>query len=248
MNAAYRFIVSGTLPLGALLGGALGSWLGLRGGIAVAAEWDDVRDRSHSYVPDPTSRDDPQTEFRKGGRRPSTERYDRSRQTEHASKAAERTDSSVELGTMARRRDGPGDRRAHPSARRGLSGQGIEETNESQSLIANLATVDDIGWRAAPSGRTRTVESVVLHVVSCKVMYDEYAFGPRRLTWDDPTVQPWREGEAPRMEALAWLTDAHNRLMEHVRALDADDLARARAGELGGGARDPLAAVHPPPA
>lgn len=37
MNAAYRFIVSGTLPLGALLGGALGSWLGLRGGIAVAA-------------------------------------------------------------------------------------------------------------------------------------------------------------------------------------------------------------------
>ena len=37
MNAAYRFIVSGTLPLGALLGGALGSWVGLRGGIVIAA-------------------------------------------------------------------------------------------------------------------------------------------------------------------------------------------------------------------
>jgi len=37
MNAAYRFIVSGTLPLGAVLGGALGSVFGLRGGIAVAA-------------------------------------------------------------------------------------------------------------------------------------------------------------------------------------------------------------------
>jgi predicted MFS family arabinose efflux permease len=37
MNAAYRFIVSGTLPLGAVLGGALGSLFGLRGGIAVSA-------------------------------------------------------------------------------------------------------------------------------------------------------------------------------------------------------------------
>jgi MFS family permease len=37
MNAAYRFVVSGTVPLGALLGGILGSVFGLRGGIAVAA-------------------------------------------------------------------------------------------------------------------------------------------------------------------------------------------------------------------
>ena len=36
MNAAYRFVVSGTVPLGALVGGTLGSLLGLRGGIAVA--------------------------------------------------------------------------------------------------------------------------------------------------------------------------------------------------------------------
>jgi len=118
-----------------------------------------------------------------------------------------------------------------------FQGKGIEETNESQSLIANLATVDDTWWRAAPSGGTRTVESVMLHVGSCKIMYDEYAFGPRSLTWDDPTVQPWREGEASRTEALAWLTDAHNRLMEHVRALDADDLSRARLANWGRSAR-----------
>lgn len=37
MNAAYRFLVSGTVPLGALLGGTLGSVLGLRGGIAAAS-------------------------------------------------------------------------------------------------------------------------------------------------------------------------------------------------------------------
>jgi hypothetical protein len=116
-----------------------------------------------------------------------------------------------------------------------FEGKGIEGTNESQSLIANLATVDDTGWRTAPSGGTRTVESVVLHVGSCKIMYDDYAFAAGSLTWDDPAVQPWREGEAPRSEALAWLTDGHNRLMEHVRALNADDLPRPRLANWGEG-------------
>jgi hypothetical protein len=30
MNASVRWIVWGTLPLGSLLGGALGTWIGLR--------------------------------------------------------------------------------------------------------------------------------------------------------------------------------------------------------------------------
>jgi MFS family permease len=37
MNSVMRFIVWGTIPLGALIGGALGSWLGLRQTIAVGA-------------------------------------------------------------------------------------------------------------------------------------------------------------------------------------------------------------------
>ena len=37
MNAAYRFIASGTMPLGALLGGVLGTAFGLRMGIGIAA-------------------------------------------------------------------------------------------------------------------------------------------------------------------------------------------------------------------
>src|SRR5919204_7023811 len=92
-------------------------------------------------------------------------------------------------------------------------GTGIEETNESQSLLANLATVEDAAWRATPEGGTRTVESVVMHVGGCKVMYDEYAFGPAHLDWDDPAVVPWPAGEAPRAEAIDWLTSAHDRLM-----------------------------------
>ncbi len=37
MNSAMRFIVWGTIPLGTLLGGALGTWLGLREAIAIGA-------------------------------------------------------------------------------------------------------------------------------------------------------------------------------------------------------------------
>jgi MFS family permease len=37
MNAVIRFMVWGTMPLGALLGGALGTWVGLRPAITVAA-------------------------------------------------------------------------------------------------------------------------------------------------------------------------------------------------------------------
>jgi MFS family permease len=37
MNAVIRFLVWGTMPLGALLGGALGTWIGLRPALWVAA-------------------------------------------------------------------------------------------------------------------------------------------------------------------------------------------------------------------
>ena len=37
MNSVIRFLVWGTMPLGALLGGALGTWFGLRPALWVAA-------------------------------------------------------------------------------------------------------------------------------------------------------------------------------------------------------------------
>ena len=112
-------------------------------------------------------------------------------------------------------------------------GKGIEETSESQSLVANLTTVDDAAWRAAPPGGIRTIESIVLHVGSCKIMYDEYAFGDARLRWDDPGLLPWREGEAPRADAIAWLTEAHESLVAHVDVLNDDDLSRPRLANWG---------------
>ena len=112
-------------------------------------------------------------------------------------------------------------------------GKGIEETHESQSLLANLSTIDDASWRVTPPGGNRTIESIVLHVGSCKVMYDEYAFGAARMTWEDPGLPPWHEGEAPRGEAIAWLTQAHENLVDHVQALHDEDLARSRSANWG---------------
>src|SRR3712207_1076488 len=84
-------------------------------------------------------------------------------------------------------------------------GRGIEDTDETQSLLGNLATVDDTTWNAAPPGGSRTIASIALHVGSCKVMYAEYAFGAGLRRWDDPSLVPWVEEDAPRIGAIAWL-------------------------------------------
>src|SRR5712691_6412742 len=105
-----------------------------------------------------------------------------------------------------------------------FAGRGIEGSGESQALLSNLATVDEGTWRALPPGGTRTVESMVLHVGTCKVMYANHAFEDRRLQWEDREVQPWPEGEAPMAEALDWLRQAQRRLVEHVEGLTDDDL------------------------
>jgi uncharacterized damage-inducible protein DinB len=114
-------------------------------------------------------------------------------------------------------------------------GPGIEAGDLSQALMTNLAAVPEAVWRTLPAGGARSIESIALHVGSCKVMYDDYAFGAGTLTWEDAEVQPWPDGEAPMPETLRWLEMAHARLRDHVAAL-ADDgelevVRRANWGE-----------------
>jgi hypothetical protein len=112
-------------------------------------------------------------------------------------------------------------------------GRGIEESNESQALLTNLATVPESAWRAVLPGADRTVEKIVLHVGACKVMYDDYAFGPGTLFWTDGEVEPWPAGAAPMAETLEWLGQVHKRLVEHIAALSDDDLAVPRLTNWG---------------
>jgi DinB family protein len=101
-------------------------------------------------------------------------------------------------------------------------GTGIEESNESQALLPNLASVTPEAWRALPMGAARSIESIALHVGACKVMYDDYAFGPGTLRFATPEVEPWTEGSAPQADVVAWLEGAQARLAGHVAALASD--------------------------
>lgn len=114
-----------------------------------------------------------------------------------------------------------------------FAGEGIRETNEAQSLLVNLRSVEDPMWRMPPPGGSRTIESIALHVGECKVMYDDYAFGPGTLHWDDGEVRPWPVGEAPMSQAIAWLESAHRKLVGHVAALDDVELGQPRLANWG---------------
>ncbi|HYU48584.1 MAG TPA: DinB family protein [Candidatus Limnocylindria bacterium] len=112
-------------------------------------------------------------------------------------------------------------------------GKGLEASNESQALLTNLATVREADWRAVLPGADRTIEKIVLHVGACKVMYDDYAFGPGTLFWTDSKVEPWPAGKAPMVETIEWLEEVHERLVEHVAALSDADLTVPRLTNWG---------------
>jgi uncharacterized damage-inducible protein DinB len=99
---------------------------------------------------------------------------------------------------------------------------GIEESNESQALLPNLRSVPEDAWHAVPDGLARSIEAIAIHVGACKIMYDDYAFGPGRLMFGTPEVEPWRDGESTLSDVVPWLEQAHRRLVGHVAAL-ADD-------------------------
>jgi uncharacterized damage-inducible protein DinB len=115
-----------------------------------------------------------------------------------------------------------------------FEGRGIEESNESQALLTNLATVTDTEWTALPPGAKRTIESMVRHVAGCKVMYADYAFGAGTKQWGTPEVEgPWPEGQAPMADAIDWMRETHRSFKAHVDQLGDGDLDRERMTNWG---------------
>jgi uncharacterized damage-inducible protein DinB len=115
-----------------------------------------------------------------------------------------------------------------------FDGRGIEESNESQALLTNLATVTGAEWIALPRAATRTIEAMVRHVAACKVMYADYAFGTGTKSWGTADVEgPWEPGAAPMDEAISWLRETHRAFRAHVEALTDDELDRVRMTNWG---------------
>lgn len=113
-------------------------------------------------------------------------------------------------------------------------GRGIEDTNESQGLLTNLASVPRDAWTALPAGGVRSIGALAMHVGACKIIYDDYAFGSGSLDWGMPEVEPWAEDAVPPDEVVPWLEDAQDRLTGHVAALPDDgELDRPRGTNWG---------------
>jgi len=115
----------------------------------------------------------------------------------------------------------------------------FDEADQEHSLLGNLRSVPEDRWLWVPPGGSRTVQQIVGHVGACNYMYDNYAFGDRRMTWDEPAValgctmeelqsSPSIMDEPSPEHIIAWLNEGHRRLRQHISVLDDDDLSKPR--------------------
>jgi hypothetical protein len=104
--------------------------------------------------------------------------------------------------------------------------------SEWHALLGNLRAVTDDDWTWVPTGGERSIRDIVQHVGGCKFMYENHAFGDRRLTWDDPLVAG--AGRLATIEAaVAWLHEGQARLRASLAALDDAELLRPRLTNWG---------------
>jgi hypothetical protein len=107
------------------------------------------------------------------------------------------------------------------------------EANEFHSLMGNLGSVDSALWTRRLPNSLRTIGEIAVHVGSSKVMYTDYAFGSRSLSFGTPEVEPWSAEDPPMEATLAWLRSTHESLMAHVRSLSDKDLEKPRMANWG---------------
>lgn len=107
------------------------------------------------------------------------------------------------------------------------------------SLFANLKDLRDEDWHWLPDGGARSIRAIVGHVGSCKVMYDNYAFGDASFAWTD---RRFDEAQSPvsqegfdAAELVAWLRDTDLLVRRSMDALGNDEeLERPRRVNWGG--------------
>lgn len=100
------------------------------------------------------------------------------------------------------------------------------------SLLSNLRSLSQEDWRWVPAGGQRTIQDIVQHIGSCKLMYHNHAFGDAQLTWDDPFVAGG-ETLATSETAIPWLQEGHHRLRDSIVGLDDSELLRLRMTSWG---------------
>ncbi|MDP9237179.1 MAG: DinB family protein [Chloroflexota bacterium] len=106
-------------------------------------------------------------------------------------------------------------------------------------LFANLKDLADDDWTWVPPGGARSIRAIVGHIASCKLMYDNHAFGDASLTWMDPRFNdaqsPTSDDGFTPGQLVDWWRETDLALRKSVDALEGDDeLARDRRVNWGG--------------
>jgi hypothetical protein len=106
-------------------------------------------------------------------------------------------------------------------------------------LYASLHDLGDDDWTWVPPGGVRSIHAIVGHVISCKVMYDNHAFGDASLTWMDPRFGGWQASAPAQGFSPAALVDELREsdllVRRHVDALGDDvELSKPRGVNWGG--------------
>ncbi len=95
------------------------------------------------------------------------------------------------------------------------------------ALFANLKDLRDDDWNWVPPGGARSIRAIVGHVASCKVMYDNHAFGDASMTWIDPLFgeaqSPASNDDFSLEKLVDWLRESDLRLRRSVDALGDDE-------------------------
>ena len=105
----------------------------------------------------------------------------------------------------------------------------------AQSLLANLADLQEQDWNALLPHGGRSIADILEHVAWCKWMYEDYAFGSASMRGDQPPLVPAAGAHVrQRDELLDWLAEGHRRWLASVRALPDDaELDRERLTNWG---------------
>jgi hypothetical protein len=106
------------------------------------------------------------------------------------------------------------------------------EGEDWHSLLGNVRSVTPGHWLWVPPGGSRSIRDIIGHVGSCKLMYENHAFGDASLSWEHPLVSGVDVlGDAA--SAVAWLREGHARLRGSVASLGDADLVQARRTNWG---------------
>jgi hypothetical protein len=102
-----------------------------------------------------------------------------------------------------------------------FAGDPERPTHSWHAVLVNLKSVRDEDWDWIPPGGRRTIRRLLLELGSCKYVCASRAFEDGSMSWEVPGTIPTVDIQS-RDEIVAWLSEGHRRLRDHVAALEDD--------------------------